>query len=126
MTKQNAMKTFHKVPATPALLLSALLISIALPASGGGAQTQHDHASADVSQPAASMTEGEVKKVDQANGKITLRHGDIKHLDMPGMTMVFTVANKALLAQLKPGDKVQFLVVDQGGKLVVTDIQPRN
>jgi len=71
-----------------------------------------------------SMTDGEVKKVDPDNGKITLKHGDIKNLDMPGMTMVFTVRDKGQLTNLKPGDKVQFMVVQEGGKMIITDIQP--
>ena len=70
------------------------------------------------------MTDGEVKKVDPANGKITLKHGDIRHLDMPGMTMVFPVKDKNLISNVKPGDKVQFMVIQEGGKMVVTDIQP--
>ena len=70
------------------------------------------------------MTDGEVKKVDPDNGKITLKHGDIKNLDMPGMTMVFTVRDKGQLTNLKPGDKVQFMVVQEGGKMIITDIQP--
>ena len=70
------------------------------------------------------MTDGEVKKVDLDNGKITLKHGDIKNLDMPGMTMVFTVRDKGQLTNLKPGDKVQFMVVQEGGKMFITDIQP--
>ena len=70
------------------------------------------------------MTNGDVRKVDQDAGKVTIKHGDIKHLDMPGMTMVFTAKDKSLLAKVKPGDKVQFMVVNEGGKMVVTDIQP--
>ena len=42
------------------------------------------------------MTNGEVRKIDKEAGKITIKHGDIKHMDMPGMTMVFVVKNKAL------------------------------
>jgi len=72
----------------------------------------------------ASMTEGEVRKIDKEARKITLKHGDIKNLDMPGMTMVFTVRDKGQLTKLKPGDKVQFMLVQEGGKMVVTDIQP--
>ncbi|GAB2740229.1 hypothetical protein GCM10027019_20010 [Melaminivora jejuensis] len=70
------------------------------------------------------MTDGEVKKVDLDNSKITLKHGDIKNLDMPGMTMVFTVRDKGQLTNLKPGDKVKFMVIQEGGKMIVTDIQP--
>ena len=78
----------------------------------------------DMSQASASMTDGEIKKVDQANGKVTIKHGEIKHMDMPGMTMVFTAKDKSLLSNVKPGDKVKFMVVNEGGKMVVTDIQP--
>ena len=45
-------------------------------------------------------------------------------MDMPGMTMVFTPKDKSLLGKVKPGDKVKFMVVNEGGKMVVTDIQP--
>jgi Cu/Ag efflux protein CusF len=64
--------------------------------------------------------------VDLDNGKVTIKHGDIKHLDMPGMTMVFTAKDKGLLSTLQPGDKVKFMVVNEGGKMVVTDIRPAN
>ena len=70
------------------------------------------------------MTDGEVRKVDKEAGKITIKHGEIKHMDMPGMTMVFTAKDKSLLSNVKPGDKVKFMVVNEGGKMVVTDIQP--
>ncbi len=105
--------------------IGLLAAAMALPWAAT-AQTAHDHKHMEVSQTAPSMTDGEVRKVDPANGKVTLKHGEIKHLDMPGMTMVFNVADKALLAKLKPGDKVRFMAVDEGGKLVVTDIQPKN
>lgn len=105
--------------------ISLLAAGMALPWTCA-AQTNHDHAHMEAPQAAVPMTDGEVRKVDQANGKVTLKHGEIKHLDMPGMTMVFTVRDKGLLAALKPGDKVSFRVVDEGGKLVLTDIQPKN
>ncbi|WHZ12234.1 MAG: hypothetical protein OJF60_002675 [Burkholderiaceae bacterium] len=104
------------------LTTSALTMGMALPLAG------HAQVSSRPDQVAASaldaMTDGEVKKVDPDNGKITLKHGDIKNLDMPGMTMVFTVRDKDQLTKLKPGDKVQFMIVQESGKMVVTDIQP--
>ena len=104
------------------LTISALAMGVALPMAG------HAQVSPSPGQVAAhasdSITNGEVKKVDPDNGKVTLKHGDIKNLDMPGMTMVFTVRDKGQLTKLKPGDKVQFMVVQEGGKMVVTDIQP--
>jgi Cu/Ag efflux protein CusF len=110
------MNIIQKIIAIPAL-------AIALPI-GSIAQTAMDHSKMEMTQMAASMTDGEVKKVDQDAGKITIKHAYIQHLDMPGMTMVFTAKDKALLSAVKPGDKIQFMVVTDGGKMVVTAIQP--
>ena len=54
------------------------------------------------------LVEAEVRKVDMAAGKITLKHGDIPNLDMPAMTMVFQVRDKTRLDTLKVGDQVRF------------------
>ncbi len=107
---------------TLAISISALALGMAMPASSF-AQASMDHGKMGMS-PSADMTDGEVKKVDQEAGKVTIKHGDIKHLDMPGMTMVFTAKDKALLAAVKAGDKVKFMLVSDGGKMVLTDIRP--
>jgi Cu(I)/Ag(I) efflux system protein CusF len=73
---------------------------------------------------AATMAEGEVRKVDKDAGKITLRHGEIKSLEMPPMTMVFQVKDKTMLDQVKAGDKVRFSVDKVGGVLTITAIAP--
>ena len=73
---------------------------------------------------APEMTDGEVRKIDVEAGKLTLKHGEIKNLDMPGMTMVFVVKDKAMLDKLKTGDKVKFKAINDGGKFTVTEIQP--
>ncbi|HSV81905.1 MAG TPA: copper-binding protein [Ramlibacter sp.] len=70
-----------------------------------------------------ALTEGEVRKVDRASGKITLRHGEIKNLDMPPMTMVFGVRDKALLANVAAGDKVKFAADKDGSQYIVTAIE---
>lgn len=70
------------------------------------------------------MAQGEVRKIDKDNKKITIKHGEIKSLDMPGMTMVFGVYDEALLGKLKAGDKIRFTAEKMGGALVVTDVQP--
>lgn len=105
------------------ITISALALGMVLPVSSM-AQTAMDHSKMDMSQTAPSMTEGEVKKVDLEAGKVTIKHGVIKHLDMPGMTMVFTARDKERLSSVKPGDKVLFMVVNEAGKMIVTDIQP--
>jgi len=106
------------------LAVFVLAAGALLPVSGfAQAASEHDHSHASAA-PTATWTEGDVKKVDRESSKVTIKHGDIKYLEMPGMTMVFTVKDKGLLAAVKPGDKIQFMVVREGGKLVVTDIQP--
>jgi Cu/Ag efflux protein CusF len=71
-----------------------------------------------------ALTDGEVRKVDKAAGKITLKHGEIKNLDMPPMTMVFGVKDKALLDKFKKGDLVQFAAdKNAAGELIVTAVQ---
>lgn len=112
------MHTLQKIVAA-----CALAMGMALPVSSM-AQTTMDHSKTGMSQPAASMAEGEVKKVDLDAGKVTIKHGPIQNLDMPGMTMVFTAKDKALLAHVKPGDKVQFEAQNENGKMVVTALQP--
>lgn len=82
-------------------------------------------AASDTMQTSAdAMTNGEVRKIDRENKKITLKHGEIKNLDMPGMTMVFQVSDPAMLDRVKTGDKVMFKAEKANGALVVTEIQP--
>ena len=71
----------------------------------------------------AGMTDGEIRKVDKDTKKITIKHGEIKNLDMPGMTMLFQVKDPALLDKVKAGDKVKFTAEKAGGAIVVTEIQ---
>src|SRR5665647_3600333 len=68
---------------------------------------------------------GEVKKVDEAAGKITLKHGPIKSLDMDadGMTMVFRVQDPVMLKQVKAGDKVQFEAGRTAVGITITKMQ---
>ena len=72
---------------------------------------------------AADLNDGEVRKVDKEAKKLTIRHGEIKSLDMPPMTMVFQVRDPAWLDRLKAGDKVRFAVEKADTGFVVTDIR---
>ena len=68
----------------------------------------------------APQVDGEVKKIDKATGRITIKHGDIKHLDMPPMTMVFRVSVPKMLDTVAVGDKVRFAADKVGGNYTVT------
>ncbi len=107
----------------PSVLLSAVLgASVAMPLMGWAQSTDnHDHTHGAAQ---AALTDGEVRKVDAETGKVTIRHAEIRHLEMPPMTMVFTARDKSLLTNVKAGDKVRFMVVNEGGKIVLTEIQP--
>jgi Cu/Ag efflux protein CusF len=71
------------------------------------------------------MVDGEVTKIDTAQGKITLKHGPIKNLDMDSMTMVFRVRDPAMLKQVKVKDKVKFEADRVNGQITVTRIERR-
>lgn len=69
-----------------------------------------------------NMVKAEVVKVDKPAGKITLKHGPIKNLDMDAMTMVFRVADQAMLDKVKAGDKVEFEADRVNGAITITKI----
>jgi Cu(I)/Ag(I) efflux system periplasmic protein CusF len=69
------------------------------------------------------QVDAEVRKVDRQAAKITLSHGDIPHLDMPPMTMVFQVGQPNQLEGLKAGDKVKVRVGKVNGAYTALDIQ---
>ena len=72
----------------------------------------------------SAMVNGEVKKIDESAGKITLKHGPIKSLGMDEpMTMVFRVQDPAMLKAVKEGDKVQFDADRVDGQITVTKIE---
>lgn len=70
----------------------------------------------------AADTDGEVRRIDKAQAKVTLKHGEIKNLDMPPMTMVFRVKDPKWLDGLAVGDKVKFSAVQENGQYVVTGL----
>jgi Cu/Ag efflux protein CusF len=73
----------------------------------------------------AQPVDGEVRKVDKAQAKLTLAHGEIKNLDMPAMTMVFRVADPSMLDKVAVGDKVRFQADKVNGQFTVTQIEKR-
>jgi Cu/Ag efflux protein CusF len=79
------------------------------------------------SQPAyaqaTQLVDGEVTKIDEAAGKLTIKHGPIKKFDMDGMTMVFAAQDPAMLKKVKAGDKVKFDVDRVKGQMTVTKIE---
>ncbi len=103
----------------------ALVASFNLPLSAMAAEDIEKSGAAAEAKPddAAAMSAGEVKKIDKDAGKITIKHGPLLNLDMPPMTMVFRVKDPAMLDQVKPGDRINFVVEKANGALTVTQMQ---
>jgi Cu/Ag efflux protein CusF len=117
-----------KVIRNASLTLVMLTAGAAAWAAGAGHGSHEAAASKEqqpmqVAQADAAMADGEVRKIDKENKKITLKHGEIKSLEMPGMTMVFQVKDPAMLEKVKAGDKVRFAASKTDGALVVTSIE---
>jgi len=72
----------------------------------------------------AQTVDGEVRRVNKAAKKITLKHGPIKGLDMPAMTMEFQVKDPAMLEKFRAGDRVRFDAEMRGGVATVTKMEP--
>jgi Cu(I)/Ag(I) efflux system protein CusF len=114
-------------------LLTGILVLTLGTATAVAAQTTdttgqhaHDHATATAAAPAdvtAPQTEGEIRKVDAAAQKLTVRHGRIENLGMSPMTMVFRVKDPAFLTQVKAGDKVKMTVERIDGALTIVALQ---
>lgn len=109
-------------------LLAAALVTLATASQAQTAPATADHSAhhppaASATAAAGPKTEGEVRKIDKAQGKVTLKHGPIQNLDMPPMTMVFRVSDGKLLEGLKEGDKVRFTAEQVNGVTTVTAIE---
>ena len=103
-------------------LVLALAASFALTTAAAAQHAGHGDHSAHAAAPAAGTVEGVgvVKKIDAKAGTVTLAHDPIKALNWPAMVMPFKVADKALLAKMKPGAKVRFQLEGQ----TITDVRP--
>jgi Cu(I)/Ag(I) efflux system periplasmic protein CusF len=98
----------------------AILLALALPPAF--ADDAH-HAAAPAASATQPYSEGTVKKVDKAAGKLTIAHGPLANLDMPAMTMVFKAGDPAMLDKVHPGDKIRFEAERRGGVFVVKTLE---
>ena len=104
------------------MLVSALALTSHVPGQAGAAVV----APVDILVIAAAdidMTDGEIRKIDKESKKITIKHGELKSLDMPAMTMVFRVKDPAMLDQVRAGDKVRFRADKVNGAFTVMEIE---
>ena len=110
---------------TLSILLTASLLSMAAFAQSAApaAITTAPASIAPSAAPTKDMAEAEVRRVDKDAKKVTLKHGPIKNLDMPSMTMVFQVRDAALFDKLVMGEKIMFTAEQLQGAYVVTSVE---
>ena len=105
------------------LVAWTLLAGPVLAQTGAHDHAAHQASGATTAPASLALSEGEVRRIDKSTGKLTLKHGDIKNLDMPPMTMVFQVKDPAWLDKVKVGDKVKFRAEASGSSYVVTALE---
>ena len=91
--------------------------------SGHGSHAAHAAHASHKAGVLGEMVDGEIKKVDKDAGKITIRHGELKALNMPAMTMAFRAKDPAMLGQVKVGDKVKFMAEKVNGAITVVHLE---
>ncbi|MGE0972060.1 cation efflux system protein CusF [Klebsiella sp. WOUb02] len=105
-----------------------VILGLLLSAAVSGAQAAgHQHGEMMSAAPAAGQvqvisTTGEVKTIDMESKKVTIDHDAIPALNWPPMTMRFTITPQTQLNAIKPGDKVTFTFIQQGGLSLLQDI----
>ncbi|HEU4776400.1 MAG TPA: copper-binding protein [Telluria sp.] len=112
---------FIQTMISSAAMLGCLAIAAPAIAHEGHEHDQQGATSAPAT--AGTMSEGEVRKIDKAAAKITIKHGPLHNLDMPAMTMVFKVGDPAMLDAVKEGDKVKFVAEKVKGSLTLTRLE---
>ncbi|KWE47676.1 RND transporter [Burkholderia ubonensis] len=101
----------------------ALAFSAASHAAGEMGNMDMSGGAKQSAEAASGMSHGEIRKVDTAAGKLTIKHGPLENLGMDAMTMVFKVKDAAMLSQVKAGDKIDFVAEEVNGALTVTKLQ---
>ena len=74
----------------------------------------------------AQWANGEIRRIDAQNLRLTIKHGEIKALDMPPMTMVFYVKDPVLLQGLAVQDTIEFQASLEGTKYYLTEVKKLN
>jgi Cu/Ag efflux protein CusF len=102
-------------------VLLAVALGLSIPHSAYADDVHHKNG--DVKTASAALSEGEVRKVDKDAGKVTIKHGPLKNLGMPPMTMVFQVKDRAMLDQVNVGDKIGFVADKVNGAYTVIQLE---
>jgi Cu/Ag efflux protein CusF len=120
------MKQLNNVILTAAVAFSAVAFSPAYAQDNQHAQHAQHAQHGEHAATSTELTDGEIKKVDKEGGKLTIKHGELKNLNMAAMTMAFRVQDPAMLDKVKAGDKIRFAADKVNGNTTVTHIELAN
>jgi Cu/Ag efflux protein CusF len=104
-------------------LLSTLALATVVATAPVMVNAQPATGAAAATDPATELAEGEIRRIDRDQRKMTLRHGELRSLDMPPMTMVFQLADPTWAEQFKVGDKIRFAAEKINGAYTVVKIE---
>ena len=118
-------KHLFSIPLAASLLVLVVGPALAQAPTGAAADSHSSHHPTATTSPTpqAELSEGEITRWDPRTLRLTLKHGEIKNLEMPPMTMVFHVADAGVVGDLKPGDKVRFRAEQTNGAYHVQRIE---
>lgn len=105
-------------------LIPALIIGLSAAMPALAMDMNHAGMPAASAQASAALSTGVVKKVNKAQGKLTIRHGPLANLDMPAMTMAFRVDDPGVLDRVKPGETIRFRAEMRNDQLYAAGIEP--
>lgn len=107
-----------------------LLIMLFAAIGAGSAFAHHESGgqhSGQAQAPTATQKSGKgtglIQQIDREKGAVTIKHGPLQGLNMPGMTMTFLVKDKVMLSDLQPMQKVEFELTYDGRHYLITDIK---
>ncbi len=103
----------------------ALAVPVLVAADDKAGATASSAEAAASAQPDEAMVDGVIRRISKGSNKLTVKHGPIKNLDMPPMTMSFDVADEKMLEKIKKGDKIRFKAASVDGKMVITELLPQ-
>lgn len=98
-------------------------VSLAFHTNAQQVQQHAKHHAAGAPAMQGETSAGEVRKIDKRTGKITIKHGPLRNLAMPGMTMAFKVKDPAMLDTVQVGDKIHFVAEKVNGSLTLTQLE---
>lgn len=114
------MLTLNQVIAAVAMTLCVNGVALAYQQHGH----QHHGESSDSEQ--IQFTAAEVVEVDTEHNEVVLRHEAIEHLDMPGMTMAFSLADDIEISSLEAGDQIKVKIERQDQNFVITEVRDQS